>query len=207
MLGILINLGVFLLYMPPLVVFFSQRLLNGYRGFFQFKYVIPISWSLYLMMFYLIPRAGLAFTFYFLVFNFLFFLADRVILDKVKAFSLAIYACYAISFLWEWPLILAYYGVLNDYNFDAIVLSLFKGFGVPFLYLTIHKLGWRPNFWFWLIVMVFTFTGVTIWMDIVSGRLFFLETHLYRLPWLLLFTLNIASLGRERFYNWAATKA
>lgn len=199
----LINLGVFLLYMPPFIVFVSQYLLIKLRDVIKSWLLLGLSFPLYVMMIMLLPQAWGAFTFYFATFHLFFFVASRIILDNVKAFSLAIYVCFAVSFLWEWPLIISYYGVLYAYNFDSVVMSLFKALGIPFLYLTIWRLGWRPNKEFIGLLVGIIILGRILSTDISYVGWFI---HLYRLPWLLLFTLNIMSLRAKDFYKWIETK-
>lgn len=200
--GAMINLGVFLLYMPPFVVFVSQHLLQKVRDVLKFGLLLAISFNLYVLMIILLPQAWGAFTFYFVAFHLFFFLASRIILDNVKAFSLAVYVCFAISVLWEWPL-----QIVFVQNLDALLMSSFKAMGIPFFYITLKRLGWRPRKEFYLAVILFFIIGLVLSLMINYGfEAYYWPAHLYRLPWLLLFTLNIMSLRAKDFYKWVEIK-
>lgn len=201
--GAMINLGVFLLYMPPFIVFVSQHLLNKIRDLIKIWVLLMLSVPLYIMMVMLLPLAWGAFTFYFVTFHLFFFFASRIILDNVKAFSLAVYVCFAISVLWEWPLQIVFYQ-----NVDALIMSSLKALGIPFLYLTIYKMGWRPSAGFYYFLFLISSMGIVLVFGIPElldyGLIFYI--HLYRLPWLMLFTLNIMSLRAKDFYKWVETR-
>jgi hypothetical protein len=140
----------------------------------------------------LIPEALYVFTFYFILFNAFLFFTDRMILDKVKAFSIAIYVCYSISVLWEWPIQLTIYQ-----NIDAVILSGFRALAIPFFFYTIYKMGWKPTHSFINFNLIIVCLGFVLMQAInefgVNNILMFL--HLYRLPWLYMFFSVILVLG------------
>src|SRR3989304_4454213 len=65
-------LGLALLYMPPIFLISMRGVLNKMGGLLSFKSVGVVSLLLYGLMMWLMPEAWIAFTFYLVVFNYLF---------------------------------------------------------------------------------------------------------------------------------------
>jgi len=189
--ALLINLGVFLLYGIPLLVFIIEGLINRCRDLLKYHLVLGLSSLLYVMMLYLYLPGWIPFTIYFFMFNSVFFIIDRVILDRSRSFMLSIYICYSVSVLWEWPIQLVF-----KQNLDAVILSLFKVLAIPLYIRIVYKMGWRPNkFWFGFVVF-------NMGLGLVLSGLLTLGIsphimHFYRLPWLMLMVLTILGAKRE----------
>lgn len=167
--------GVFLLYLPPLMVFMTQGLIHRYRYLLYPERAIWLTVPLTAFMLVLLPEAWVAWLSYFCIFNIMNYYAYKRLRKPAIAFSLSVYACFAISVLWEWPYQLSY-----TQNMDAVYMSLFKALGVPFFLLAIYRLGWRPNLFQLSSALLIVGYGVLALLLIEHIGLLL---HLYRLPW------------------------
>ncbi len=161
--------------------------------------------TLYLLMPYFAWPLYLAF------FLGLWWLAERHSIPRVTAISLAIYATYAISELWELPI----HAV--SWQTDPLLgisLSAFKLLGVPLFFYTLRKeLRWAPNH-LWILSLapaimwapfIFTFTSLNLAAypladanplahELITNNLNLL--HWYRLPFLMIFATAILTVKK-----------
>lgn len=189
--GTLVNLGVFLLYGVPLFVYLIKDLINGLRDLLRYHYVLAFSSSLYVLMLYLYFAAYVPFTIYFVGFNLVFFILDRLTLDRARSFMLSIYICYAVSVLWEWPI-----QIVFSQNPDALILSLCRAVAIPLYLVTVKKMGWRPNKFFLKTVLILLVAGLVIAFCLKSGADPYL-VHFYRVPWFTILILTVIGSNEE----------
>ncbi len=176
-------LGLFLLYLPPLFVMLFSKQLNENRESINYKNIFLYSSIFTIIMMVLMPEAYYTFWLYFIIFNLIYFYVERLTLDRALGFKLAIYSCFSISVLWEWPIQLTLYQ-----NIDAVIMSGFKALGIIFLYYQLKKDGYKLDNITGFLITLTLFIGLLITLGITFfgiDKMFYL-THAYRLPWLII---------------------
>lgn len=181
--------GMFLLYCPPLLVWTYSTSIDSFL--FKIPRYIIFSASVVLMvvMFQLMPTVPpFVFIFYMISFNSIYLLYNLCFKSKGEAFRVAIYVCFAISVLWEWPIQLT-----NYQNPIAVALSGFKALAIPFLFITVKNIGWRLSIKqaVWLNITVFYGLILTYYLTIKSPLELYNDLHFYRIYWLVWFILII----------------
>ena len=203
-----VNLAFLLLFFPPLLFYMLPRFSDQvYR---LLLLAAPLGAVLLIVM---MRTSAFVFIGYLLTFYLLFYYARKAaMLDMRHSFAISLYAVFAISVLWEFPIQI---GIPQ--NPDALLLSIFKGLGIPFFFLTIYRLGWRPSLGFVqavaIIVTVGLFYGLALAFQyqtypIIDDKVQFTplliwSTHLFRIPWFLVLVsaLNRITLNKERTTN------
>lgn len=182
---ILYILGMFLLYLPPLTVWYFSDITNKIINKFPLKIIFSISIVLWAIMIQLMPTvAPFVFMFYLTTFNLILLLYNKLFKNKGEAFRISIYVCFAISVLWEWPIQLT-----NYQNPIAVILSIFKALGIPFLLITLVKRGLKINHKQSLLLLYNVLVGImlTYFLTIYPVTELYYILHLYRIFWLILF--------------------
>ena len=185
--NILVTLGLFLLYFPPIFVHLNQNLLKRYPVLTNYIYNIFIASILTGMMMGLVPQASSVFLFYFILFFGLrAFIRgmSRASISNIDAFTLSIYICFAVSVLWEIPIQLT-----NYQNIDAVIISGLKVIAIPLFFHKIYKLGFQFKNTGIIILSLTIFYGITLihMINIEGIGYSFWFAHAFRIPIIILF--------------------
>lgn len=189
--------GVFLIYFPSLLLWGWQRILQ--RRFEQSIIPISVVISVALTGFMVINSVAspLIFLFYLGLFWSLFFAGKKLSrLSNVVSVSMSLYACYAVSELYEWPI-----QVTIPQNPVAVALSGFQLLGLIFFFKQASKLGWKPTREFYKAIASCLLIGVgvalNIWILGIDKVFWF--AHSYRLVWVMLFLGVYIELRAKKF--------
>ncbi len=186
MINILVTLGLFLLYFPPIFVHLNQDLLKRFPVLTNYVYNIVIASILTGMMMGLVPQASSVFLFYFILFFGLraFIRGNsRASISNSDAFTLSIYICFAVSVLWEIPIQLTIYQ-----NIDAVIISGLKAMAIPLFFHKVYKLGWRLKSIEPLRIGLLVSLGmiITLFISDFGIDTMFWYAHAFRIPIILL---------------------
>ncbi len=183
--------GLFMLYCPPLFVWLYTDLID--QTIVKIKdltyYIFIISAIFTIIMFNVMPTVPLfVFGFYMITFNGIFLLYNKIFNNKGEAFRVAIYVCFAISVLWEWPIQLT-----NTQNINAVILSGFKALGIPFFIVTVKKRMWDLTWMSAMFLVAIVFYGLTLtnFLTYINPNEIYFLLHFYRILWLVWFILII----------------
>jgi hypothetical protein len=181
--------------MPPLAAWALQPLINRAWNIFTLMNTMMLSIVLTIIMSMAYPEAYPTFVLYFFIFNFLMLFYSRSLLNNSKGLSLAIYTCFAISVLWEWPI-----QITIPQNETALALSGFKALGIPFFFFLVYKEGWRPAKKDILYIGIPLLIGAAIAESILvfgPGTWIYI-THLYRFLWLPVFFAGVNRIRKHK---------
>lgn len=190
-------LGIFLLYAVPIMVFMYESVIRRVAPFIQ-QSAMPLSLGLTIFMIWALHSAVYVFVFYFALFWICQFLFTRWGACYSDSLVLPIYLCFALSVLWEWPVQLTV-----PQHFDSLLASGFKALGIPFLYLKLRKMGWRPDTDYYMMIMFALLIGSSIagFIYLQGIKPSFWLAQGYRLPWIAILLLGV----RDTYLNKLST--
>jgi hypothetical protein len=178
------------LYLPPLYVWSGQRFLRRFEWLTYPAFTFPVGALISGLLYVNYPAPGFIATY--LIFMFFNVLTYTRKINRVTGFSLAVYASFAISELWEIPIHLYNWSNVSMLENGVIFFTL-KISSLIFFFHLIRQTGWKPSFK-WIVLLTYTiFIGIfmygvyplTLW-----GMPFYdlhMYLHLYRVPWIILF--------------------